>query len=278
MKIMPYILPSVVQEVKRMDLLTYLKNYEPYELVHFSGNTYTTRTHDSLKISNGKWMWWSRGIGGRSALDYLIKVKEYSFLEAVELLAGQTNIQPPLSASENIPMEKHLLLPKKNEDNEEVMAYLLGRGIDKEIIQFCLDSGRIYESAFHHNAVFVGMDAKGNPKYVVLRGTGTSFIGEANGSDKNYSFSIFSEKPSEMVHLFEPVIDLLFYVTLQKSEGKEWREEHLLSLAGVYQLAKGNEKSKVPAALTRALKLYLEVKMIVLHLDNDRIGRLATKA
>ena len=34
---MPYIPPSVVQEVKRMDLLTYLKNYEPYELVHFSG-------------------------------------------------------------------------------------------------------------------------------------------------------------------------------------------------------------------------------------------------
>ena len=37
---MPYIPPQVVQEVKRMDLLTYLKNYEPYELVHFSGNTY----------------------------------------------------------------------------------------------------------------------------------------------------------------------------------------------------------------------------------------------
>ena len=42
---------------------------EPNELVRFSGNTYTTRTHDSLKISNGKWMWWSRGIGGNSALD-----------------------------------------------------------------------------------------------------------------------------------------------------------------------------------------------------------------
>ncbi len=50
---MPYIAPEVVQEAKRMDLLTYLKNYEPYELVHFSGNTYTTKSHDSLKISNG---------------------------------------------------------------------------------------------------------------------------------------------------------------------------------------------------------------------------------
>ena len=54
MKSMPYIAPEVVREVKRMDLLTYLKNYEPQELVHFSGNTYTTRSHDSLKISKDR--------------------------------------------------------------------------------------------------------------------------------------------------------------------------------------------------------------------------------
>lgn len=53
---MPYIAPEIITEAKRMDLLTYLRNYEPHELVKFSGNTYTTRTHDSLKISNGKWM------------------------------------------------------------------------------------------------------------------------------------------------------------------------------------------------------------------------------
>ena len=218
---MPYIPPSVVREVKRMDLLTYLKNYEPYELVHFSGNTYTTRTHDSLKISNGKWMWWSQRTGGRSALDYLIKVRGYSFLEAVELLAERANIQPPLFVSENVPMEKQLLLPKKNQDDQKVIAYLSERGIDNEIIQFCLESGRVYESEFHHNTVFVGMDEKGNPKYAAIRGIGTSFIGEANGSDKNYSFSIFTEKPNDTVHLFESAIDLLSYATLQKLEGKE---------------------------------------------------------
>ena len=147
---MPYIPPQVVQEVKRIDLLTYLKNYEPYELVHFSGNTYTTRTHDRLKISNGKWMWWSRGIGGRSALDYLIKVKDYSFLEAVELLAGQANIQPPLSVSEQLPVEKHLLLPKENRYHTNVFSYLTGRGIDNDIVRFCIETGRIYESAYHH--------------------------------------------------------------------------------------------------------------------------------
>ena len=104
------------------------------------------------------------------------------------------------------------------------------------------------------------------------------FIGETNGSDKNYSFSIFTEKPNDTVHLFESAIDLLSYATLQKLEGEEWRREHLLSLAGVYQPAKEIEKSKVPAALSRALKMHPEVKTIVFHLDNDRIGRLATKA
>ena len=92
---MPYIAPEVITEARRMDLLTYLRAYEPNELVRFSGNTYTTRTHDSLKISNGKWMWWSRGIGGNSALDYLVKVKGLSFFEAVEtIMAARLHFRP----------------------------------------------------------------------------------------------------------------------------------------------------------------------------------------
>ena len=93
---MPYIAPDIVLEAKKMDLLTYLKNYEPDELVKISSSTYSTRTHDSLKISNGKWMWWSRGIGGRSALDYLIKVNGYSFLDAVETITGKSAVCPPV--------------------------------------------------------------------------------------------------------------------------------------------------------------------------------------
>lgn len=61
-------------------------------------------------------------------------------------------------------------------------------------------------------------------------------------------------------------------------EGKTWRGEHLLSLAGVYQPAKEIEKSKVPAALTRFLKEHPEVKNVAFHLDCDRTGRLATEA
>ena len=57
---MPYIPPEVVEQARQIDLLTYLQICEPQELVRISSNNYTTRTHDSLKISNGKWMWWSQ--------------------------------------------------------------------------------------------------------------------------------------------------------------------------------------------------------------------------
>lgn len=278
LRFMPYIAPEVVQEAKRMDLLTYLKNYEPFELVHFSGSTYTTKTHDSLKISNGKWMWWSRGIGGRSALDYLIKVRDYTFLEAVQTIAGQAAITPPVSLPAEKTTEKKLLLPKKNCNRTRVVSYLKSRGIDADIIKFCLQTGIVYESENYHNAVFVGRDREGNPRYAALRGIGTDFIGDANGSDKNYSFSVPTEGNSEKVHLFESAIDLLSYATLQKMDGQNWRAEHLLSLAGVYQPAKEIERSKVPAALTRYLKEYPEITEVELHLDNDHAGRMAVKA
>ena len=55
---MPYIPKDQIATAREMDLMTYLRRFEPQELVHIGGNTYATRTHDSLKISNGKWCWW----------------------------------------------------------------------------------------------------------------------------------------------------------------------------------------------------------------------------
>ena len=272
--------PDVLERARQIDLLSYLRAYEPSNLVKVKGttNVYCTAEHDSLKISNGKWMWWSHGIGGRSALDYLIKVKEIPFMQAVELIAGQAAIQPPVSLPAEKATEKQLLLPRANQSAAQVISYLQRRGIDRDIIDFCIQTGRIYESESYHNAVFVGRDQEEKPRYAALQGIGTDFIGDANGSDKNYSFIIPAEGNSKEVHLFESAIDLLSYATLLKMDGQDWRENHLLSLAGVYQPAKEMEKSKIPAALARFLKEHPQVQTIVLHLDNDRTGRLAAQA
>ena len=275
---MPYIAPEVITEAKRMDLLTYLREYEPGELVKFSSNTYTTRTHDSLKISNGKWMWWSRGIGGKSALDYLIKVRGMDFVEAVQTIMGNGSVSFPTCKNIKSYEEQPLLLPQKSPTTEVVFDYLFGRGIDYEIINHCLEQELIIESLPYHNAVFIGYDENKEPKYAAYRATNQSRImGDCTGSKKQYSFRLTAENTGE-VHLFECAIDLLSYATLMKLEGKDWRQFNLVSLAGVYSPKQKIEDSKVPVTLGRLLEKDKTIRRIILHLDNDIAGRKATKA
>ena len=275
---MPYIAPEVITEAKRMDLLTYLREYEPGELVKFSSNTYTTRTHDSLKISNGKWMWWSRGIGGKSALDYLIKVRGMDFVEAVQTIMGNGSVSFPTCKNIKSYEEQPLLLPEKSPTTDVVFDYLFGRGLDFEIINYCLEQELIIESLPYHNAVFIGYDESKEPKYAAYRATNQSRImGDCTGSKKQYSFRLTAENTGE-VHLFECAIDLLSYATLMKLEGKEWRQFNLVSLAGVYSPKQKIEDSKVPVTLGRLLEKDKTIRRIVLHLDNDIAGRKATKA
>ncbi|HHZ07020.1 MAG TPA: DUF3991 domain-containing protein [Clostridiales bacterium] len=271
--------PTVIEQARQMDLLSYLQVYEPSNLQRVAGNVYCTREHDSLKISNGKWYWWSRGFGGVSALDYLIKVKDYTFVEAVQTITGQCGDwkPPPPTLKKDEP--KVLLLPPKNKDCNRVVNYLFGRGIDYQLIADCIADGTIFESADYHNAVFIGKDESGTPKYADLRSTiGSSFKNDASGSDKRYSFRLLANQPCTSVHLFEAAIDLLSYATYQKCEGKDYKSENLLSLSGVYQPKKEISESKIPIALTTYLAANPQVNTIFLHLDNDKTGRLCTAA
>ena len=162
---MRYIAAEDIAKAKEMDLLTYLRNYEPQELVHVSGNTYCTREHDSLRISNGKWCWFSQGIGGRSALDYLIKVKGIPFTQAAEIILGREAEKPPVFYRQKERRHTELLMPELSETADRVEKYLQGRGIHSVIIRYCLDHKLLFESADYHNAVFVGYDKDGKARY-----------------------------------------------------------------------------------------------------------------
>lgn len=273
---MPFIPPETIEKARQVDLLTYLKACEPNELVHISSNHYCTREHDSLKISNGKWYWFSRGFGGYNALDYLIKVKEIPFMEAVARITGQVAYQPRQSKPKQ-EKPKVLLLPQASPSTSRVYAYLRSRGIDSDLIDFCIRTGRLYESSPHHNAVFVGLDKYNKPRYANLRGLGTDFVGDATGSDKRFSFSI-PAPGSDTVHLFESAIDLLSYATLVKMNGSNWNREHLASLAGVYKPKEELQESSMPLALKRYLSEHSDIRFITLRLDNDATGGRAAKA
>lgn len=171
---------------------------------------------------------------------------------------------------------KVLLLPQASRCATHAVTYLASRGIDYEIINYCIQTGRLYESYPHHNVVFVGLDCYNKPRYANLRGIHSDFKGEANGSDKRFSFSI-SAPDSDTAHLFESAIDLLSYATMLKLAGQDWRQDHLLSLAGVFKPKENIRESRLPLALRRYLGEHPEIRTLVLRLDNDATGRLATK-
>lgn len=179
-------------------------------------------------------------------------------------------------AKAEITKPKVLLLPQASRCATHAVSYLASRGIDYEIINYCIQTGRLYESYPHHNVVFVGLDCFNKPRYANLRGIHSDFKGEANGSDKRFSFSI-PAPGSKTVHLFESAIDLLSYATMLNLAGQDWRQDHLLSLAGVFRPKENIRESSLPLALRRYLGEHPEVRTLVLRLDNDVTGRLATK-
>ena len=264
-----------IEKAREMDLLTYLKENEPFELVKVHGKTYSTREHDSLKISNGKWMWWSQGIGGKSALDYLIKVRGESFTDAVGIILGKKDSSPVITRSEPIvPIKKKLLLPEKNQDADRITEYLENRGIDKDIINDCIASGILYESIPHHNCIFVGKDEEGIERFASFRAcTEEKIMGDAAGSDKKYSFRIM--RPGRKLHVFESPIDLMSFLTLVKKNGGDWRQNSSLSLGGVFV---SGSKYKLPVALENILDTRPDIDEVHLHLDNDFAGKSASQA
>ena len=95
-----------------------------------------------------------------------------------------------------------------------MMAYLKGRGIDQEILDYCVQTGRIYESRNkgHSNVVFVGFDKDGKARFGCLRGISEArFHGDLSGSDKHFSFALPACVENPAVHLCECAIDVMSY-------------------------------------------------------------------
>lgn len=257
-----------IERIRQIDLLSYLMQYEPTNIVQESHNSYCTKEHDSLKISNGKWMWFSRNIGGRSALDYLIKVRGFTFLQAVQILSGHNIEIIPINYSKKT--KKEFVMPELSKNTNKAYWYLVHRSIHPDIIKYCFENKLIFETAKYHNVLFAGYN-DGNIRYGNLRGTYGDFKGEVPGSDKLYAFKICEVSETQILNVFESAIDLLSLISLKIHLRKDWKAESYISLGGVA----GSKELPLP------LKHYLEgqsVKEIRLYLDNDEAGRAAAKS
>ena len=257
----PIFTEKQIKAAKSIDLLTYLQTYEPDNLCR-AGKEYCLSEHDSLKISNGKWFWHSRGFGGYSCYDFLVKVRGMTFKDAIQtLLDGECKVVPVQNDYPVKSPKKPLILPDANKNYDAVYAYLQGRGIDKSIIKRCIENGSLYEAAKTHHCVFVGFDGT-KSKYACVRSTNGDIKQDIKNSDKLYGF-VLPPKNAESCNLtvLESPVDVLSHASIYEMNGQKW-DGHRLSLGGVSSLA-----------LKNFLERHTEIKNIYLSLDNDKAGK-----
>ena len=265
---MPWITGEQLAEARRVDLLTYLQEREPQELVRSAPGEYRTKSHGSLVISNGAWYWNQGQFGGRSALDYLVKVRSLSLMDAVETVSGvrAPSFSPflPVNRPEPKRESKPLSLPPQTKYPRQLLAYLQGRGIGPDVIRQCLDNGSLYEGRHNSEAVcvFVGHDDVGVARFGCMRGISSDLKRDCSGSDKRFSFSMpANDAASGALAAFEAPIDALSHATLYP----EW-SGHRLSLGGTSDVA-----------LRSFLEHHPHINRVSLCLDADEAGRTAAR-
>ena len=159
---------------------------------------------------------------------------------------------------------KQLEIPPAHNNMRRVFAYLCQtRGIDPEVVSAFAHACLLYESADHHNAVFVGRDGQGKVRHLHAKGTltGSSFRQTLPGSEKEYSFHW--PGTSGKLYTFEAPVDMLSYISLHP-EG--WQNHSYVALCGVSA-----------APIHHLLETQPQLQDVTLCLDNDKAGHNAAR-
>jgi hypothetical protein len=258
-----------IERARSVGILEYLTVNESDNIKH-CGREYRLADHDSLTISNEKWYWHSQGFGDVNALEFLIKVRNIGFVDAVERLAGADysqvkfdNIRKVSRVGKARKSDMQFNLPREANSSIYAIAYLQKRGIDNEVIQHCLSNGTFYEAMYEGNqcCVFVGNNAQSEPKFACVRGIQSEYKKDIGGSQKRYSFSIRTSEQSKILFVCESPIDAMTVATIQKQDFGEWKDNNYLSLGGVATLALEQFLSNNP-----------HIDTLNLCLDNDEAG------
>lgn len=270
---------SDMKRIRELDLLTYFKNYEPHDLVRNGHVDYTTKSHTSLHMSHGLWMHWSSGIGGKSALDFLIKIENMSFRDAAMHIKDLIDSKEPVQHKQRERQTKKLRLPFPAENDKDAIKYLINeRYIDKNVVKYCHEQRLFYQESKEHCIVFVGYDEHHYPRFACKRSLNSDMKKDVWGSDKSYGFSLVNDSNTSL-HVFESAIDLLSYMTLLRADHRNYKSDNYLAISGASTLVKDKnlEESTIPIALKSFLERNPQIKELHLHLDNDKAGHDTTK-
>ena len=242
------------------------------------GRYYTLKEMDSIRIHDHRtWFRWSRQYEssdrGGTQIEFLKAFAGMEFREAVTWLLDFAGYQKSFhtqtalkyqAPEKRVEKKKEFVLPPPARDNSYLYSYLTNeRGIRREVIQYLIDKGLMYESKRYHNIVFKGLDADGVCRFASMRGVfdgeGKPFKCDVEGNDKTYGFNVVC-KDSHEVYVFEGVIDLMSYMDIHSDFST-----NMIALG-----------MTADAPLETFLKENPHISGITFCLDNDEAGRKAT--
>jgi hypothetical protein len=275
---MPHFTADELAIAKSVDLLAVASSlgYTPKKI----GQYYTLKEMDSMRIyGRSHWCRFSRrydkGENGGSQIDFLrvfagMEVKEAVFW-LLDFAGYRRTADAPSRGMLRHQVEikedtrKEFVLPEMARSNSFLYRYLLNdRAISRDVVNFFVKRGLIYESTPYHNIVFKGNDKNGVTRFASMRGVfdrqGKTFKCDVPGNDKRYGFNIFNEACTELV-VFEAAIDLMSYMDIRRDF-----EGNMLALGMV-----------ADAPLETFLKEHPQISSIRFCLDNDSPGRKATE-
>jgi hypothetical protein len=277
---MPGVTREQIEQARRMTAIEYLLKYESYDMKRCGRGEYELRSHDSFKINEetSKWHWKSRDIGGVSALDFLIHVRNQPFLDTVRQLCDEHPCFDPVIIPEK--PKKVFALPDSAPDCDRAVSYLRGRGISLNVLAFCREQGLFYEDIPFHNVVFVARDSVGTPRFACKRGTWGDFKVDVEGSEKRFGCYMRPESESDIVAVYESIIDSMSHTTLDEQDGLPWKDKYRLALGGIYapdpnKVTTIRRPVKPPVALEQFLLDHPHIRRMEICTDNDFAGRYA---
>lgn len=236
------------------------------------GKYHTLKEMDSIRIyDRTHWYRWSVRNGG-SQIDFLKEFGGMDFVEAVQWLLDFVDYRKEqkfagtavVVKTEKPEPKKAFVLPEYAGSNAYLYHYLeQERGISKEVIDFFVEAGLLYEAKQYHNMIFVGTDVTGTPRFASMRGVfdknGKGFKCDVAGNDKRYGFNVVRGKSRRIV-VFEAAIDLMSYMTIYPMQ-----KDNMVALGML-----------ADAPLQTFLKEHTDIREIAFGLDNDSHGRKAT--
>ena len=231
-----------------------------------SGPEFRLASNHSVTVRGNEWYDHAAEKGG-GPVSFLKEFYGMNYQEAVLTLLNEDvgQLCPQVSTPRE-KVKKPFELPPANENNRRVFAYLLKhRHLDREVLTTFVRLGLVYEDQKYHNAVFVGRDSDGTPRHAHKRSTnsqGKTFRMTAEGSDFRYAFNW----PGTSGHLlvFEAPIDMLSLISIYHDS--DWAKHSYVALCGTYS-----------QPLLGMLERHPNIENVLLCLDNDQAGQLATR-